>query len=341
MSVVLKSYFDMVARMRCSSRATNCYLRLYLRFFAALGLISLFAISVSARTHSPITLNVLARDGYGVVPISRPRPNELIVRGTINGRNATLVLDTGWGAPGVSLDRNYAKSLKLTMAGPIGIGRSATGTAMPTQRAVPGSVVLGNVQLTGVPLAVGIFHSLRMHQAIMHGFVGVGFLHTNSAILDLPNFCLYLRPPGKGRLANLGSALKAIGLSEIPFIKSANGHCLVDAEANGVRGKMVIDTGATFSHLDSRFVQIKGKSSEPTLLEIDAAGVVNRRHSAQLASLRISGVPIRAPQLVIGTYSFYSGSGGKVVGVLGNDVLGQNWGIIDFGNQKLYLVKAK
>jgi hypothetical protein len=206
---------------------------------------------------------------------------------------------------------------------------------------MPGSVVLGNVQLTGVPLAVGIFHGLHMHQAIIHGYVGVGFLHANSAILDVPNFCLYLRPPGKGRLANLGSALKAIGLSEIPFMKSANGHCLVDVEVNGVRGKMVIDTGATFSALDSRFVQIKGKGYEPMLSEIDAAGVVNRRHSAQLASLRISGVPIRAPQLIIGTYSFYSGSGGKVVGVLGNDVLGQNWGIIDFGNQKLYLAKAK
>jgi hypothetical protein len=39
--------------------------------------------------------------------------------------------------------------------------------------------------------------------------------------------------------------------------------------------------------------------------------------------------------------SFYTTSGGKVIGLLGMDVLGQNWGIIDFGQQKLYFASAK
>jgi hypothetical protein len=153
---------------------------------------------------------------------------------------------------------------------------------------------------------------------------------------------MYLRPPRKGRLARLGPALKAMGLAEISFTKSPHGHCIVDVEVNGARGKMVIDTGATFTALDGRFasqVQIKGR--EAALLMVDAAGALGIPRVGRMTSLRVGGVPIRAPDLAIGAFGFYSESGGQLIGVLGMDVLGQNWGIIDFGNRKLYLAEAR
>jgi predicted aspartyl protease len=334
----------MIAPMRCSSRAIR-YSQSRFRFFIVLGCLGLFGLgALLAKPRSPMTLAVLARDGYGVVPISRPRPNDLIVRGTINGQKATLILDTGWGAPGVSLGTPYAKSLKLAMTGGRGIGESSSGVRTAAEIAAPGTVMLGDVQLTDVPLIVGGFGMLRssINVADAQGFVGVQFLSAASAILDLPNFCLYLRPPHRGRLANLGPALKAVGLSEIPFVRLSHGHCVVDALVNGVPGKMVIDTGATLTGLDTRFAsRMKIRGRESPIRTIDAAGVAEQRRVAQMASLTIGGVPIRAPELTIGTYSFYTESGGQLIGVLGMDVLGQNWGIIDFGNRKLYLAKAR
>ena len=56
---------------------------------------------------------------------------------------------------------------------------------------------------------------------------------------------------------------------------------------------------------------------------------------------KIAGVPVRAPNLQVSNLAMYASSGGKAAGVLGMDVLGQNWSIIDFGEQKLYIAKAQ
>ena len=128
---------------------------------------------------------------------------------------------------------------------------SASGARMDVRKGTAGLVVLGNVQIKGVPLFVGTIGALKNEQVRRSigasGFVGAGFLHTNSAIIDLQNLRLYLRPPGKGRRALLGPALKAVGLSEVPFTGDGHGNFLVDVEINGATGKMVIDTGA-YSH---------------------------------------------------------------------------------------------
>jgi hypothetical protein len=332
--------------MQRSSRE-KVYSRPRLRCLAIIACLSAAGLCLAwARAHSPINLAVLARDGYGMVPITRPQPNDLVVRGTINGRNATLVLDTGWGADGISLDTGYAMSMKVPTEAVKGYGQSATGALMSVTKGMPGLVGLGNVQIKGVPLFVGTFQVLRnehVSQSVgANGFVGAGFLHTNSAILDLPNFRLYLRPPGTGRRAVLGPALKAVGLSEVSFSGNGRGQFLVDVEISGATGKMVIDTGAYLSGVDSRFSsQIKAAGYDAGIQMVDAAGVISKTKLAKVGSFKIGGVPVRPPDLTLGTFGFYSASGGKLIGMLGMDVLGQNWGIIDFGNEKLYFSKAK
>jgi hypothetical protein len=331
--------------MRCFSRAI-VYSRSRLGFFVILRCLGAGGLCLSsAYASSPITLATLGRDGYGMVPINRPQPNLLVVRGTVNGRDATLVLDTGSGLDGISLDSGYAMSLKLPTEAVKGHSISSTGVPMSVRKGMPGLVVLGNVQIKGVPLFVGTFQGLRneqMRQSIgAIGFVGAGFLRTNSAVIDLHNLRLYLRPPGTGRRAVLGPALKAVGLSEVPFA-GRGGQFLVDVEINGATGKMIMDTGATLSGIDSRFAsQIRVTGYDSRLSSIDVAGVISQKKLAKVGSFRIAGVPVHAPDLTVGTFSCYSASGGKVIGVLGMDVLGQNWGIIDCGNQKLYFSKAK
>jgi predicted aspartyl protease len=140
----------------------------------------------------------------------------------------------------------------------------------------------------------------------------------------------------------LGSALKAVGLSEVPITWGGHGHFQVDVEINGVTGKMVIDTGCTFSVVDTRFAaQMKDSGYASGISMIDAAGVANQMRLTRARSFKIGGVAMHPPDITLSPGSFYTISGGKVIGLLGMDVLGQNWGIIDFGQQKLYFASAK
>jgi hypothetical protein len=144
---------------------------------------------------------------------------------------------------------------------------------------------------------------------------------------------MYLRPPGKGRRAVLGPAMKASGLAEASF---SNG-CIVDTEVNGVSGKMVIDTGAYLSAVDSRLApQMKTAAFNTRTGSIDAAGVISRTQLANLRSLKIGGVSVRAPDIRLSKFGFYNQTGGKLIGVLGMEILGRNGAIIDFGAQKIY-----
>jgi predicted aspartyl protease len=309
-----------------------------------------------AEAKSPLALDVLRRDGYGVVPISQPRPNTLVVSAVIDGRKLNLVLDTGYGVEGIALDSSAglnspAGSASHTI-------ETASGKRLDVRKGMAQSVIMGNVHIQGVPLLLGTFNGFYEEQKDKFvtesridaatrlgasGFLGRGFLKMNHAIIDLQNLRLYLRPPGTGRRVQLGPALKAVGMAEASFSQMASGTYLVDIELNGVPGKMFMDTGATLTGLDPRFAaQAKASGYGRRNLEaLDAAGVHSSMDLAGSHSFKIGGIPVGAPTLTTSIFPFYTASGGKIVGLLGVDVLGQNWGIIDFGEEKLYFAKGK
>ena len=274
-----------------------------------------------------------------MVELQRPEPNTLTVSATINGRKARLIVDTGWSDEGITVDGDFGKVLHSPVQAVNRFGQSASGRAMVGfKKGVADTVSMGNVQIRQVPIIFGTIgalqHSYNRRNVNADGFIGSGFLNTCSGIIDLHNLRLYLRPPGTGRRAVIGRALKAAGLAEVPFTIMGN-HCLVAVEINGARGIMFVDTGATFAEVDERFSpQMKKRMSRATL--IDAAGVETGSKLTNLGSFRIAGVSVRAPDLRIGRFGFYDGSRGKVIGLLGMDILGPNGTIIDFGQKKLY-----
>src|SRR4051812_26300771 len=80
-------------------------------FPAAVGrpltlLVCLTVVASSANTRaakSPISLDVLQRRGYGTVELLKLEQNKLYVPAEINGKKINLLLDTGWGSPGISM----------------------------------------------------------------------------------------------------------------------------------------------------------------------------------------------------------------------------------------------
>jgi hypothetical protein len=308
----------------------------------ALLLLSGSAICFFAVTaHARISLEALRRDGYGVVELNRPLPNVLTVSATINGRKARLIVDTGWSGEGITVDGDYGKVLHSPVQGVNRFGQSVSGREMlGFKKGVADTVSLGNVQMRQVPIFFGTIgvlqHSYTHRNVNADGFIGSGFLNTCSGIIDLHNLRLYLRPPGTGRRAVIGRALKAQGLAEVPFTIIQT-NCLVAVEINGAPGIMLVDTGASLAGVDERFVpQMKTQAYAAHATSIDAAGVESRTKLTKLRSFRIAGVSVRAPDLRIRRFAFYDGTRGKVIGLLGMDIMGTNGTIIDFGQKKLY-----
>jgi predicted aspartyl protease len=288
----------------------------------------------SVHAKSPISLDVLRRDGYGSVQLVKSGANRLMVPAEINGKRLSLLLDTGFGTPGIAVSLNPA-ALHITPEKGVGLGQSVSGAVTKVGHGTAQSVVMGNVQIKGAPIFFGSFGTA--------GYVGRGFLRTNSAIIDLTNLRLYLRPPGKGRRVDLASALKSVGMAEVPFGEMVRGDFLINVEVNGIPAKMVLDTGAQVTVLDTRFAKQASAAAwgRTNIRGVDAVGRVVPADFAGTKSFRIGGVPIKTPVVEITNFPVYSSSGGKIVGLLGLDLLGMNWGIIDFGQQKLYFAQAR
>ena len=301
------------------------------------ALVSLTAVPTEAR----IDFSVLQQAGYGMVEIKRPQPNVLSVLATINGRKALLVVDTGWSGEGIAIDSEMAASLKIQPEKSEVVGHTLSGKKIGVRKGVADTVLLGNVQMRQVPIFFGNFgalHNASMRRLIgADGFVSSGFLRTCSGLLDLQNLRLFLRPPGTGKRAMIGQAMRGAGLAEVPFVLSSNRNAFVDVEINGAAGKMIVDTGKALTGVDSRFaskMKVVGYSSR--VGTIDAAGAVTQTTLTKIQSFKISGVSLRAPDVRLEEFPVYTETQGKLIGFLGMDILGPNGTIIDYGQLKLY-----
>ena len=215
----------------------------------------------------------------------------------------------------------------------VGMTLSASGARTPVGHGTAQSVVMGNVHIQGTPIYFGRFNEM--------GFVGRGFLKRNNAIIDLTNLRLYLRPPGKGRRVDLGPALTALGLAKAPFFDAPHGNFVLNVEVNGLPTRMVLDTGAQVTLLDIRFAKAaRAKGWGRDVRQIDAVGVVSAGDFAGPKTFTIGGIPIRTPVVTLGRFAGYELTGGKIGGLLGLDVIGMNWGIIDVAQQKFYFARA-
>ncbi len=288
----------------------------------------------SADAKSPISLDVLQRDGYGSVKLINGGQNRLYVPAEINGKKISLLLDTGWGGEGITVAINPSV-LGIVPEKGVQLAISASGARTPVGHGVAQLVVMGNVHILGAPIYFGRFSEL--------GVVGHGFLKKNNAIIDLTNLRLYLRPPGKGPRVDLGPALTALGMAKASLHEAPHGSSVLNVEVNGLPTQMALDTGAQISVLDTRFAKVASTKGwgRRNLYQVDAVGVSTRADFAGTKTFKIDGIPIRTPTVFLSRFAGYDITHGRMVGVLGLDVIGLNWGIIDVAQQKFYFTKAK
>jgi predicted aspartyl protease len=144
-----------------------------------------------------------------------------------------------------------------------------------------------------------------------------------------------------GKVPQLSPALKSVGFSEANFQSSSG--LLVDVSLSDASTKMVIDTGADVSIVDSRFAsQAKIKSFGATSVRMrDSAGAESTISWIDPASFKIGGVEALRTRLAARPTSLYQFTGGRIGGLLGMDFIGQSWGIIDLAQRKFYFAVTR
>ncbi len=283
-----------------------------------------------------VALDVLTRNGYGSVPLKRPQPNVLTVDATLDGKSLRLVVDTGASAGTGALYLPLFAARGRTTESMAGGIEAAGGSQLTGNRTGKGGVIrIGNVEMRDVPL---IFSNLPvfLRPGTPDGLIGAPFLRACSAVIDLQNLTLYLRPPGQGRRVMLGEGLRGLNMTEVPMPDGS-----VAVEINGHRGRMLVDTGAFFSGIDNSRATKMGLSSHPSRWGLaDAGGKQRRADRAILQSFKIGDFSVPTPDILVSSMGDFTRRG-DLVGLLGMDVLGKNGAVIDYSQGKLYLQKGR
>jgi predicted aspartyl protease len=153
-----------------------------------------------------------------------------------------------------------------------------------------------------------------------------------------------LADEGKAPAPTLQATLESQGYTHVALAKASTGHLLIESEINGVKGKLVVDSGSSVTVLDSTAKRALG-IDESHAMPIPAVGFGATTGSIEMAAvasvvvgpLRFENRPMFLTDLAQLTKVLEAMSGEKILGILGQDLLENHGAIIDVSNRVLYL----
>ncbi len=320
------------------------FLRPTRNFCCAFVFVVALVADVSAATQPARTSNRSSSE-FEALPLIRSRQNHLLVRATINGKEAWLGVDSG--APVSAISSNRREHFRLT--------------SIPTSSSLP-----GRLQINGAFNSVAIAHHLRLggldlldepvvtvdlgnspragrrgDEQQIDGILGADILFPTKAVLDCQRQVLLLKLDPE--LAGHASGYDYRGLNAVPIQVSDGFNLYVNASINGTPAKLMVDTGAFATLLHRSFVRQMRIPVHET--PFSSAAVNLKQRGVQVARVR---------KLSIGTVDILGKEVGvvdleglihikllhatpPVAGLLGGEILNRHHGIIDFGTRTLYL----
>jgi predicted aspartyl protease len=290
----------------------------------------------AAAPSSPAALKTfLEREGYGGSPLQRRLGNHLFVTTLMNGRRTALMIDTG--SPQTLIDRGTIHSLGVPVRGtrlPVG----GVWGWKPEHYGVSklATLTMGNCTFTNVPITVADeSHINKVRGPHLDGLFGAHEMSKFGMVIDCTRQMIYVNPrgPSEATTQKLAEFLAGRGFTRIPMRFDERQHLAIDATLNGHPTRLIVDTGASTTLLASSVAHSCGVSLSPLNIRIHdtTAGTVpiNIGHIQQLTlgSLRIPNAEVVVAQIA------------KEVGagLLGEEYLSWNFGIVDVGGMNLYL----
>lgn len=282
---------------------------------------------------------------FEALPLVRSKQNHLLVRASINGREAWLGVDSG--APVSAIAVNRRQHFRLT-----GIPTSSN---LPARLQINGAfnnvaIVhhfrLGSLDLLDEPVvAIDLGSSAQAARLLdeqeIDGILGADILFPTKAVLDCQRKLLILKldPQQPGSVPGIDHR----GLNAVPIQVSDGFNLYVNASINGTAAKLMVDTGAFATLLHRSFVRQMRIPMRQT--PFSSAAVNLRQRGVQMATIRrisvgstvIMGKEVGVVDLQGLIHDHLLSGRPPVAGLLGAEILSRNHGIIDFGTRTLYL----
>jgi len=313
---------------------------------AAFLLFSLAALAPVARA-AVVLQRHLARLGYEPIELRRTDENHLFLLGRVNGRQRSVLVDTGWSFTTVST--NAAVKLKTPSQQGVAVPDPFFGTNENRSVVLMDNLKLGRVEFTSQPALVQNL-VLNGQRAPFDVVLGCDFLMRNFAVIDCLNRRLYVR---RARLAeqpqeDFEEALRRDGYVAVKLERKTPLALTCAARVNGAPVEMLVDTAAVWSCLDARQTGRLGLKPLPSPGKIIGVGATGRRvvAVAEVKSLLLGDVAIKRVNFGLLDLSDWGlAAAGKdlseVQGILGGGELGASSAVIDCHALKLWINPAR
>ncbi len=283
----------------------------------------LLSSPASAKSPAAKLRATLAAQGYESIVLRRTGQNHWFVFGQMEGQRRSCLIDTGWAYTSVS--RSLATRLSFTNQ---------------IEQLKVGDLVLSRVPVRVADLQVN-------GQATGYAVVlGCDFLLAHQALMDFRNARLYLRrhPPSGEQHRALDAALSSTGRAAVTVQLQHPPALTAVATIREINTQLLVDSGAMWSCLDSKFAQRAKLSSVKSIQRIFGPGASGQRNFAvaDLASWSLGMVPMKECSVAVLDLSDWGlGDRAKlfpsVEGILGGSELLTTEAWLDCGQLKLWL----
>lgn len=307
------------------------------RTAATCALLLLAIVTASAAEQTPVPRALQ----FESLPLTRSTQNHLRLRAFINGKPATLEVDSGAPVSGIAINRLAHFGLTPVPA-KSDLPKTMVVNGRVNPIAIAHSLQLGVLNLVDEPMvALDLGGSGLSEGEDVDGILGIDILFPTHAVLDCAAQILILKvdPNVNGGVPGMDYT----GFSAVPIEVSPGFSLYVESSLNGKAAKLRIDTGVFKTLLDrdlvrglkvrlrdssivSSAVHMRGRRMGLATISRFSIGDVDL-HSKEVGVINLEGVVRKS--LLTATP--------PVAGLLGPEILRAHNGVIDFGRRTLYL----
>jgi len=268
----------------------------------------------------------LEHEGFGGSPLQRRFGNHLFVNTVMNGRRTALMVDTG--CPFTLLDRASAHKVSLGVEETKSYVIGVVGDAQHYGVAKLSTLAMGNCTFTNVPVQVADESELNLYaRPHLDGLFGAHEMAKFGMIVDCARQMIYVNPKGSSASTSqkLAQFLSGRGFTRIPMHFNPEHHLEIAATINGHPTHLIVDTGAFVTLLSAPAASSFGASMSPQL-SVGGQGI------AHVQQLGLGNLVVNNAEVFVGKVAKMVGDG-----LLGEEYLSWNFGVVDFGGMNLYL----
>jgi len=297
------------------------------RLILAIAVINCLSVPIArAAGAGPAALKTfLEHEGYGGSPLVR-RNNHLFVNTVINGNKTGLMIDTG--CPYTLIDRTSAQRIGVGLTDKKSKITDIKGSSQPTAVSRIATLAMGNCTFQNVPVEVAAEGDINRYASPhLDGLFGAHEMAKFGMVVDCSRQMLYVNPKGPSASSSqaLASFLQGRGFVRVPMQFDAGHHLVVDARVNLRPVKLIVDTGAFTTVISALYAEGAGAAMDSQMSD-RGQGV------GRLGELSIGDFKVNNAEVYVANIHEMAGAG-----LVGEDYLSWNFGIIDLGGMNLYL----